>query len=345
MAKISSLPEELLPEIFGYIASNIQLAQCRLVCAKWNQPANSAMFSNTIVFGTNEKVLALHGQLFSDPAKGKLVQHIYFKGKFDAFWMAKAILNTEFLPNVNSFQGSVSKPKKFYEMLLSIAYESPKVLKNLKVLPNYDKGPIAMIYYNVLLGFKETLEEIHINNQGVLMNEALIEFIHNLNTFPNLKSLKFDSTFRQLSELELLLKGCTRLKKLELADRDLGRAALDAWMVHNVTPVGSLEQLTIERECPCDLIEYLTYKYPNIKELTISLNFVDFNDADTSLFKSSMGRIFRAIEGIETKKFAFWLDVDQNSTQIVSYFLGKGYSLKIEDTQDDDKLFIVIEGL
>ncbi|EPB86113.1 hypothetical protein HMPREF1544_07101 [Mucor circinelloides 1006PhL] len=132
MAKISSLPEELLPKIFGYITSNIQLAQCRLVCAKWNKPANSAMFSNTIVFGTNEKVLALHGRLFSDPAKGKLVQHIYFKENFDAFWVAKAILNTAFLPNVNSFQGSVSKPEEFYEMLLSIARESPNALKKLK---------------------------------------------------------------------------------------------------------------------------------------------------------------------------------------------------------------------
>ncbi|KAL9540728.1 hypothetical protein PS6_010623 [Mucor atramentarius] len=342
MVKISSLPEELLPEIFGYITSNIQLARCRLVCAKWNQPAHSAMFSNTIVFGTNEKVLALHGQLFSDPAKGKLVQHIYFKENFDAFWMAKAILNTAFLPNVNSFQGFVSKPEEFYEMLLSIARESPNVLKKLKVLPSY-KGHIDITYYS------DTLAEIHINNPGAVMNEATIEFRRNLNIFPNLKSLKLDASFRNLSELELFLKGCTRLKKLELGNTlpvpTLSSITSDAWMVHNVTPVGSLEQLTIERECRPELMEYLTYKYPNIKELTISLSYNSLDIRDVTVFTCSMDRILRAIKGIETKEFEFWLQFEYYGTQVVNYFLEKGYSLKIEDTQDDDRLFIVMEGL
>ncbi|KAG1122537.1 hypothetical protein G6F42_011388 [Rhizopus arrhizus] len=306
------------------------------------------MFSNTIVFGTNEKVLALHGQLFSDPAKGKLVQHIYFKENFDAFWVAKAVLKTEFLPNVNSFQGSVSKPEEFYEMLLSIAHESPNVLKKLKALPSY-KGHINTTYYSVLLTFKETLAEIHINNQGEFMNEATIEFTRNLNIFPNLKSLRLDANFRKLSELELFLKGCTRLEKLELGNTlpvpTLSSITSDAWMVHNVTRVGSLEQLTIERECRPELIEYLTYKYPNIKELTISLGYNSLNIRDITVFTCSMDRILRAIEGIETKEFEFWLQFDYKSTEVVDYFLKKGYSLKIEDTQDDDKLFIVMEML
>ncbi|EPB80920.1 hypothetical protein HMPREF1544_12400, partial [Mucor circinelloides 1006PhL] len=152
-----------------------------------------------------------------------------------------------------------------------------------------------------------------------------------------------------LSELELFLKGCTRLEKLELGNTlpvpTLSSITSDAWMVHNVTRVGSLEQLTIERECRPELIEYLTYKYPNIKELTISLGYNSLNIRDITVFTCSMDRILRAIEGIETKEFEFWLQFDYKSTEVVDYFLKKGYSLKIEDTQDDDKLFIVMEML
>lgn len=73
-------------------------------------------------------------------------------------------------------------------------------------------------YFDVLLAFKETLSEFTISHYYLFLNRTTKEFAHDLNTFTNLKSVKLYTAFREFLELELLLKECTRLKRLELAD-------------------------------------------------------------------------------------------------------------------------------
>jgi len=174
-----------------------------LVCTKWNQPAKTALFSNTIVYGTKEKALDLHGQLLIDPSKGKLIELVYFKEDFYTFWVVEDVFNTNFLPNASSFEGSVSRPLEFHEILLKIDCDSSNVLKKLEVLPMYYGHPNQR-YFDVLLAFRETSSEITISHYYSFLNRTTKEFADDLNTFTNLKSIELYTAFRELLELELL---------------------------------------------------------------------------------------------------------------------------------------------
>ncbi|CAO3621381.1 unnamed protein product [Mucor fragilis] len=344
MANISSLPEELLRRVFGYINSSIQLAQCRLVCKKWNPHADTSMFSNTIVLRCREKALLLHALLFAVPAKGKLIRNIYFDEKFDTLWVIKAIFNAISIPNLESLMGTALTPE-FCDLLLEITARSPGTFKKLKSLPKYQQD-VDQKYLDVLLAFKETLEEIDIDNESKHLNDALMKLVPHPNSFSNLNSLKFAAKFHQLSDVESILNGCMNLKTLELGNlwegRPMDKTALDAWMVQNVTQVESLEQLVIKHQCRCDVIEYLVYKYPNIQSLNISLNHPGYMYAtNMPQFKTNMDRIFRAIEDIPYKKFSFWLPSNANFLQIVDYFTNKDFSFIIN--KKDSKNFLLVE--
>ncbi|KAL9551679.1 hypothetical protein MBANPS3_004154 [Mucor bainieri] len=308
MANILSLPQELLLKIFKYIDSNLQLAQCRLVCSRWSEPANTTMFSNTIVLSTKEMTLALYGQLFSDPAKGRLMHNIYFKKEFSAFWIFKAMFNAAPLPNIETLDGSHVQPD-FYNTLHGIIQENPAALNKLRVLPRYNEI-INQTYCDVLLGVRNTLSALHINNRDEYINGTMRTFAPQLNAFGNLTALHYEGKFGRLSDVDAILKECIHLKTLTLNTVLDGptqdKTIVGEWLTQEVTQVASLVELSLERQYCCDLVEYLSYKYPNLTNITLYSGYATFVSADElTLFTGYMDRILQAIEGIPHKKLSF----------------------------------------
>ncbi|EPB84331.1 hypothetical protein HMPREF1544_08926 [Mucor circinelloides 1006PhL] len=348
MVNILSLPKELFSRIFEHIDSNVQLAQCRLVCSEWNSPANTAMFSNTIVFKTKSKALALYAQLFIDPSKGKLIRHIYFDKDFDCFWMVKAIFDVAHSLNLESLKGE-SLTTECCTTLLDIIKASPTAFNKVKVMPRY-KDAINKAFSDVLRACRYTLSEIDIDNKKIYLNNTIKEFAPTFNTFDNLKTLNYSGSFKQISEIELLLKGCIHLEKMTLGNLIDGEAMekqnLKVWMETEVNQVESLKGLTINHQCRCDVMEYLTYKYPNLKNINILVNHFDLMYADNMAeFKGNMDRILQSIESIPSKVMTFWLPLNQNLYQIIDYFIKKGYHFNIKNTQECNYLYVKIEGL
>ncbi|CAO0801107.1 unnamed protein product [Mucor circinelloides] len=348
MVNILSLPKELFSRIFEHIDSNVQLAQCRLVCSEWNSPANTAMFSNTIVFKTKSKALALYAQLFIDPSKGKLIRHIYFDKDFDCFWMVKAIFDVAHSLNLESLKGE-SLTTECCNTLLDIIKASPTAFNKVKVMPRY-KDAINKAFSDVLRACRYTLSEIDIDNKKIYLNNTIKEFAPTFNTFDNLKTLNYSGSFKQISEIELLLKGCIHLEKMTLGNLIDGEAMekqnLKVWMETEVNQVESLKELTINHQCRCDVMEYLTYKYPNLKNINILVNHSDLMYADNMAeFKGNMDRILQSIESIPSKVMTFWLPLNENHYQIIDYFIKKGYHFNVEKTVGPNSLYVKIEGL
>lgn len=306
------------------------------------------MFGNTIVLKSREKALVLYVLLFNDPAKGKLIKSIYVDKNFDAVWVTRAIFNTASITNLESLMGALTPD--FCDLLLEINARSPRTFKKLKFLPRYQQD-VDQKYTDVLLAFRETLSEIDIYNENKYMSDALIRLVPRLNTFSNLNSLKFDARFRQLSDLESVLNGCIHLKTLELGnlwDNQAmdDKADLDAWMAQNVTQVESLKQLTIRHQCRCDVLEYLGYKYRNIQNLNILLNYPGYMYAeDMPQFTTNMDRIFRAIKDITQKKLKFYLPYNENFPEIVDYFTKKDFSFNIKRKNTAGAFLVEIGGL
>ncbi|KAL9543312.1 hypothetical protein MBANPS3_008166 [Mucor bainieri] len=345
MATISSLPEEVLRQLFSYIDSNLQLAQCRLVCSKWNDPANTAMFSNTIVFTTKEKAMTLYVQLFNRPSRGKLIQYIYFKKGFDTFWIVKAIFDAAPLPNLIQIGEESLLATELYTTLLDIIKNSPKAFSKLKALPPCE-DTVTQDYCDVLRACRKTLSAIEIKNASVYLNDTMKALALELDTFDRLKSLTYWGRFQQIPDIELLLNGCIHLTKLALGlimDGDvMEKQQLEVWMTTEVKKVKSLTQLIIYGQCRCDVLEYLLYKYPNIQTIKIWPNFYYHNIAK---FKGNMDRVLQAIEGIPNKYMLFWLHKDAKLFEIAEFFLQKGYQFHIKKTQQSQCLQVEIKGL
>ncbi|GAN01809.1 hypothetical protein MAM1_0012c01244 [Mucor ambiguus] len=348
MVEIALLPEELLSRIFGYIDSNVQLAQCRLVCSKWSYPANTAMFSNTIVFTTKEKLMALHAQLFNDPSRGKLIRHIYFRKDFDTFWMVKTVFNAAPLLNLETFEGEPSTTE-FYNTMLDIIKDSPTTFNKLESLPEY-KDTVTQAYCDVLRACRHTLSVIKFNNINYSLDGTMMEFALELCTFDRLENLTHWGFFQQISDIELLLRGCIHVKKVNLGARIDGdpieKQQLEMWMHANVKQVESLTQLDIRCQCRCDVMEYLAYKYPNIQCINIYLYYYDCIFANNmEKFKRNMDRILQAIKGIPNKEMTFWLPKNVNFFETAEFFTQKGYQFTVKRTKSSSCLLVEIEGL
>lgn len=121
---------------------------------------------------------------------------------------------------------------------------------------------------------------------------------------------------------------------------------LAAWMQTEVKQVNSVEELSLEHQFRCDVVEYLVYKYPNLKEIQLFTHRTNTLYAqDMAKFKNNMDRIFQSIEGIPNKKMTFWLHINSNFYQIVDYFIKKGCHLSINKNQEPSYILIEVEGL
>lgn len=173
------------------------------------------------------------------------------------------------MENFTGYVGAID----FFTNLIDIADSSASEFDNLKTIPVYYGREDVKLEYYARLMLKRSCQEI-IMRLETTPSFLDLDFLYQLATFENLTSFKYLGYVGRLSGLNDILQDCSLIKILLLEDLVFGdesfllkeKKQFDAWLT-SVTKVESLKFLRISSTCHPNLIEFLPYKYPNIKTL------------------------------------------------------------------------------
>lgn len=345
MSTINKLPKELLYKILNNINSVSELAQIRLVCKRWDQHAEKIMFSKQITITSNPQALVLYGHLFKKTSHGKLVRHIHFHHSFQdkSIWLMSALLRIVFTADILELTG-VEKQDDVFNVILTAANESETKLLFLPHQPD----AFTVAYSDALITFRHTLTSITIRLNRNTPDDTFWNFVDRLDEFKSLEVFDFSVSILVFRDLERILKGCTHLRSLSLnpyitADL-INSNELNTWMRANVEKVRTLVHLTVVDECYGDLLEYLMFKYPNIKKLDINAERSRFKFDNSTAFKSNMDRVLKAIKGAPEKKIDFIISYSQLYIDIYRYFSSSDYTIVFKKVIGDNNLLFGVDG-
>ncbi|GAN01952.1 hypothetical protein MAM1_0014d01389 [Mucor ambiguus] len=260
MTTINSLPDELLSCIFDYIASITQLTACRLVCRKWNFPAETAMFSKKIKITSEEQAIVLYGCLFRDPSKGRLIKHLDFSIRVHELPVIYYyLLDLAFTPYIEQLTGFV-EAEDFFTALGDIANDSIEEFSKLRTLP---KGPNQNIVLQALICLN--VRSLTIGSDFLMSNAPM------LGRFLSLTELEILGYKKNWQDLDTILKCCPDIIILKFVGLKHGPtvksiADVSTWLAARVTKQMNLEKLEFKNSTvSAEVAEYIRYKYPNIR--------------------------------------------------------------------------------
>ncbi|KAL9552589.1 hypothetical protein MBANPS3_003700 [Mucor bainieri] len=288
MPSTCHLPVEILLKIFNHIKEKSHLVQYRLVCKTWASAANMAMLRH-IDATDADKVMKLYHYLAANPNLSLHVRYIdnlkYIKWKdptFDEF------LTVVMTPNLRAIEGRFNT----HEMSILLNNVRRTQLESLKM----ERLPIAKVfndtYASLLLHFKATLTSLYFDLcRRTTQLRALNLICSKLDQFHNLTDLTVRDMLKYLAtvqELDSMLKGCTRLVNLTLiisqekVKRRLNELQLKEWLSREVQEAASMKSIHI-KYMPAnaaivssnysrhqnDLLQYLSFKYPNVEQMYI----------------------------------------------------------------------------
>ncbi|CEP14269.1 hypothetical protein [Parasitella parasitica] len=261
----NSIPLEIWMIIFSFIKSPKQLLQCRLVCKKWDYPAETAMFSKNLEID-GENSVKLYNHLAKKSSRSHLVRAI----DVDICSTDPDLINllkVSFNPKMQHFASGLDPVGAgFFAVFLDIIKSLPKnTAYSMCTIPE----PVVLSdrnYARVAYTFRRTLQHLQISANSRAMNT----YLRQLKVFRSLITLKLDAeSVDSVEDLDVILKNCPYLQELELTSPDNSNYAVKShdtiaqWAKQSVTKVPSLEELTISFAHP-DLVDYLMYKYPNV---------------------------------------------------------------------------------
>ncbi|KAF1800329.1 hypothetical protein V8B55DRAFT_1590996 [Mucor lusitanicus] len=301
------LPQELLDRVFSFIDSARDLAQCRLVCKFLDHPAERAMFSKPIVVRFGLTANALYYHLENKKTMGKLIRSLKFKSSWTSSEPSIYIklLPLVFTPTMESLQGIIRNPG-FFKTLVDIAEATTEAtFSNLKVLPTIENKHCSEEYGKALVYFGATLQHVLIS--GDRSAEIPWQVYSQLSTFDNLTSLEIYNlnTLEGLDTLEGLnriLAPFLHLQELKLLSYGMIEDATDEedlleWMNEHVDQVDTLIKVVMEGDEQQGIVEFLVYKYPNMKQADVflrSFKYYDQEESDTS----GIHRIIEALQSV-----------------------------------------------
>ncbi|KAL9552079.1 hypothetical protein MBANPS3_003972, partial [Mucor bainieri] len=273
------LPLELLGHVLSFISSLKDLAQCRLVCKHLNLSAQRAMLSKPITISSISEAKALLYHLENNKEMGKLITSLEIKkDKDNKTDEVINLLPLVFTPAMKSFKGYIKKPE-FFQRLIDIAKASGTTFNNLQVIPDPSYNCMNE-YYKAILHFKNTLQHVHIYYQYT--TNIPWHVFNQFGEFVNLTSLDIDGDVETVQDLNRMLAPCSRLQELKMCaygmlHEAMNEADLLDWMEEqHVEQVNSLTKVEIQGAEQPDIAEYLVYKYPNMKEVSVFLGSSEY---------------------------------------------------------------------
>ncbi|KAL9538940.1 hypothetical protein MBANPS3_010578 [Mucor bainieri] len=347
MSKTAALPDELLLNIFNYIDS------CRITCKSWNNPAAEAMFGKKIPINTELGAIKLYRHLFRDPSKIPLIKHMDFTLDSDDLPIIfEELLRLAFTPSIQQVTGSV-KAVGFFTTIFDIIGASKLEFEDLSNLPIYSgkssnsndisiKKLFAIKNHCSSLMIPVPRERTASNNWRLLLA---------LDQFKALISLDLQGNADGLKDLEEVSKGCPRLTILKFTNfelcaptqRELTKVEIDAWNAANVTKQESVRTIEINSTYRPEMIEYLVYKYPNIKSIEIK-GTVWSSNRDASLNNGSVARVLDAIQHIKSTNVTVLLPVATKMKDAVRFSKSRDEDIEfdIEELENREQLLLRI---
>jgi hypothetical protein len=210
---MNNVPLDILPNIFSFIDSTSQLANCRLVCRVWDTFAEEAMLGRNIDIGQIETAWAFYDHIVQAPSKDRFVKHLDI-GKLDLSTceLNKRLLRLIFTPNLQVLRGQNCQ-SDFYDEMVKIAKESPVKCRKLKVIPH----PLSFTksYSDAAMLLKDTLGDVLVNDLDMLQaGEHDLEY---LKQFKHLTSFAFYfSSIVLLGDIDVLLGALPQVKEIKL---------------------------------------------------------------------------------------------------------------------------------
>jgi hypothetical protein len=197
-----ALPDELWTRIIGKVVTVAQLAQCRLVCRKWNRLFEVAMFGKPIAINSDKQALSLYCHLFKNLSNGELIKHLTLNYDVKSITILDELIYLTFTPSMEYIGGTLATDD-FFRLLGDIANNSPVEFINLKNIPCPNFATEA--YINALLKFKETLTIVVLKFD--ILTPVIFNFVEQLDKFECLTSFSFygeiDTIYQALKRLGL----------------------------------------------------------------------------------------------------------------------------------------------
>lgn len=159
MAPITALAKETLQLLFSHINSTKQLAQCRLVCKRFNPIAEKAMFDCSVVINIENQAFSLLQHLVRCQRKG--ISHFHWDFETTMLKMPQVfkhlltfILTSKTVSLTGCIQGD-----KLYDLIDGIVQQLPEK-PSLILLPH----PVEFRehYYRFLAKYQNTLQSAYI---------------------------------------------------------------------------------------------------------------------------------------------------------------------------------------
>ncbi|KAL9538941.1 hypothetical protein MBANPS3_010579, partial [Mucor bainieri] len=185
----------------------------------------------------------------------------------------------------------------------------------LRELPTYT-GQNAAIRIARLSLLKHTIESVTITLGDNKNDTDAWKFIEQLEECKSLTYLSLQGFVKEMAELETILNRCPHLLTLTIQNfsledamyhhQTLPKAKLNAWMNPHVKKQDQLKTLSMNTACRPELLEYLIYKYVNIKEVVIS-GGLWLASARQDLRTGNLGRILDAVADIRSVKLSLEL--------------------------------------
>ncbi|CAO0801187.1 unnamed protein product [Mucor circinelloides] len=325
----SSLSEDLLFALFDNISSVAHLAQCRLVCKHWNEPAAKTMFSKKITVKSEKQALKLYRHLFRDPSKTPIIKHLHFElDSIDLPLVIEELLHVVFTPNIERLTGYV-KTDKFFTTLFEIADGYSSSFDQLKSLTKY------------------TGQNEHIGVQWYLKFKSAIHTF----TLEVVSESSPERIFYGLEDIEERLKECHHLKTVNFQEIDYDGWDMDmmtnkevaSWVTSNVKKQESLQTINFEALCRADLFEYLLFKYPNVTNITIK-GQLWFPSKSLYLDHQNLRRILDALKRIPQKKIIFILPANVSMKSVIELVISRDEDIQfnVEEIESQSQLVMKI---
>ncbi|KAL9541550.1 hypothetical protein MBANPS3_009054 [Mucor bainieri] len=274
MNHFQKLPHELQINIFNRIEDKAQLAACRLVCKQWDPIAERAIFSKELEIGSDEEsfVTKLHYHLANKPGLARLIKNIHIcDGDEGHSAMYEKTLKLAMTPSLEQIQGYLSEDTQ--NLICQIILSSHNKFNRIKMIPVDKESDLGR---QCIYALRNSLKHVDLSIDGRQSNMVL----DHLNEFTKLDYLDLDySNIQDIMDLDLTLRRLKSATKLELFMHFAGENytpkssdQMAAWLAQNVEKDEGMKSITkvshSEEHWP-NIVDYLTYKYPNLHFLKL----------------------------------------------------------------------------
>ncbi|KAL9555284.1 hypothetical protein MBANPS3_002437 [Mucor bainieri] len=353
MAPITALAEETLQMVFAHIDSTKQMAQCRLVCSRFNAIAEKAMFNCPVVINTEHQAFSLLQHLAKCQRKGIKNFHWGLSSSPSSSFSSsssssstpqvfKYLLPLILTSKTVSITGAVQE-QELYDLMDDIVDQLPEKPKLIALA--HPEEPTEE-YYRQLAQYGDTLQSafVFLQDEGDLRKD----YIDNVFDFPQLKSLVMKGKTISDGSLYSLLAGMhdTPMEDLTLDFQSIPELGPDRqvdydWLQAHMEQNDRVKKLKLKGACNASYLATVIWIYPKLECITLDIDICKPMPCIDLLIE--LNHTLHCIADISQKELAYRSVDGHLLKQLIHYLNIKGLSINIpaEDYSISDVRMVV----